>query len=143
MDNPATRSCRESRARLSEWLGGEEQFDNLADIKANKLKPALDSVAYSVRRLEGTANGSLTPQAIENLRAAIVGDAENGELAGAASILEGRSLFELRFEALRLRRDRERLKRDVDWIFQEIDSANADFAQSMRERAMQRKAYSS
>ena len=105
-------------ARLVELLAGEEQFDNLADLKDNKLKPVLDHLSQTI-----AAFGTLDPATIEQLKTAIVG-------AGP----EAGGLFALRRNLVRLRREREKLKLDVAALFQNIETANVAFAQSANAR---------
>ena len=112
-------------ARLVELLGGEEQIDSLADLKDNKLKPVLDYLSRNIVAF-GTAstNGSaLTPQFIERLKSTLLRTGPDGG-----------GLFTLRHDALRLRREREKLKLEIASLFQDMEKANAGFAQSTQAR---------
>ncbi|MBI3418234.1 MAG: PAS domain S-box protein [Verrucomicrobia bacterium] len=110
-------------ARLVELLGGEEQLDSLADLKDNKLKPVLDRLSRTITSFgTNAAAGSLTPAAAERLQAAISGTATNG------------GLFTLRHDALRLRREREKMKLELASLFHDIEAASAGFAQSAQAR---------
>ena len=112
-------------ARLVELLGGEEQMDNLADLKDNKLKPALDRLSRNIAAFgaASTNAGALTPQSIEQLKALLFGPG-----------LDGGGLFTLRHDVLRLRREREKLKLEFAALFQDIEQVNAGFAQSAQTR---------
>jgi PAS domain S-box-containing protein len=111
-------------ARLVEVLGGEEQIDNLADLRANQLEPALDRLGR-ISTSFGLADSARPSTGLEfdELKAAIFG-------AGP----DGGGLFALRQETLRLRREREKLKLDLAALFQDIDSANVSFALSTQDR---------
>ena len=112
-------------ARLVELLGGEERLDDLADIKDNKLKPVFDRLVRLATTLGAEASGdaSLQPAAIDQLRAAILGA---GPDAGG--------LFALRHDALRLRREREKLKAEIASLFQGVEKTDADFGLSTQAR---------
>ena len=113
-------------ARLVELLGGEEQIDSLADLKDNKLKPSLDRLTRTITAFGAgsTGAGLLTPQAIEQLKALLFGAGPN----------DG-GLFTLRHDALRLRREREKMKMEIAALFLDIERANDDFAQSVQARS--------
>ena len=112
-------------ARLVELLGGEEQIDSLADLKDNKLKPVLDRLGRNIAAfgVASTNAGALTPQSIEQLKAVLFG-------AGP----DGGGLFTLRHDALRLRREREKMKIELAALFHDIETVNAGFAQSAQAR---------
>ena len=118
--------------QLVEVLGGEEQFDNLADLKDNRLKPALDRMSHSITVLSGIRTGTddLTPETVDRLRGLLFGEGFTRDEAHQ-TVQAGRGgLFALRRDALRLRRERERLKNELAALFQNIESANADYSRS-------------
>src|SRR5258708_21836289 len=123
-------------ARLVELLAGEDQFDNLADLKDNKLKPVLDRLNSGVARfrLDQSGADALTPQAIESLETTLFGQGYRLDEAHQ-NIQPGRGgLFQLRHDALQLRREREKLKAELAGIFPDLEAANAQFAQSIQVR---------
>lgn len=123
-------------ARLVELLGGEEQFDSLADIKDNQLKPALDRLSDSIASLgaDPAIPATLTPQAVENLRVAIFGRGYSRDDAHQDIQPGVGGLYAVRHDALQLRRQREKLKTELNNLAQDIESANAAFAQFAQNR---------
>jgi signal transduction histidine kinase len=124
-------------AALVEVLGGEEQFDNLADLKDNKLKPALDrlSRSMSIFSADPANGGAVTPQAVKDIYSALFGE---GFVVDEAhqSIQPGQGgLFLLRRNVLQLRRQREALRRDVSAMFQNIEQSRSNFGQLAQDRA--------
>jgi PAS domain S-box-containing protein len=118
-------------ARLVELLGGEEQFDGLADIKDNQLKPALDRLSDSIASLaqDPDISANLTPQAVENLRVAIFGKGYKNDDAHQDIEPGVGGLYVLRRDALQLRRQRDALKIELTTLAQDMEAANATFAQ--------------
>lgn len=124
-------------ARLVELLGGEEQFDSLADLKDNKLKPALDRLERSISLFDTNrdTSGALTAQALTNFKIVLFGEGFVTD-EEHQNIQPGRGgLFTLRRDALQLRRERDQLKNELSLLFQEIEAANASFAQSAQVRS--------
>jgi PAS domain S-box-containing protein len=123
-------------ARLVELLAGEEQFDGLADIKDNQLKPALDRLGDSVTALKQGADipATLTPQAVENLRIAIFGIGYASDNAHQDIEPGVGGLYALRRDALQLRRQRDTLKTELTTLAQDMEAANAAFSQFAENR---------
>ena len=123
-------------ARLVELLAGEEQFDGLADIKDNQLKPALDRLGDSVASLSEGPDipATLTPQAVENLRIAIFGRGYTSDNAHQDIQPGVGGLYVLRRDALQLRRQRDTLKIELTTLAQDMEAANAAFSQFAEKR---------
>ena len=123
-------------SRLVEVLAGEEQFEALAGLKAQGIEPLLDAMAHSLPGLSTTPNDPvIPPAAIDALRVAVFGQDSDGEnLPQDYASIGG--LYNLRRDALRLRRQREKAKTESALLFEEIDTANASFAQSALGRAV-------
>jgi signal transduction histidine kinase len=124
-------------AALVEVLGGEEQFDNLADLKDNQLKPALDrlSRSMSIFSADPANGGAVTPQAIKNIYAAIFGEGFVVDQAHQ-NIQPGHGgLFLLRWNVLQLRRQREALRRDISAMFQNVEQSRSSFGELAQNRA--------
>jgi PAS domain S-box-containing protein len=123
-------------AGLVERLGGEEQFDNLADLKDNEFKPALDRMRRTLAALSASTGSAnlLPPQTIETLTVAIFGEGYASDEAHQ-DLRTGRGgLFSLRRDALQLRREREQLNSKAGALFQDIETVSASFAQSAEVR---------
>jgi PAS domain S-box-containing protein len=145
LTNQARRQSRDSAdfknqlaefARLVELLGGEEQFDNLADLKDNLLKPVLDRMSRSIATLTAERGDAeaLSPQTLEDLKVALFGVGHVSD-DGHQTVRVGRGgLFTLRRDALSLRRERERLKTELAALFHELETSNANFAQCIQAR---------
>lgn len=123
-------------AALVEVLGGEEQFDNLADLKDNKLKPTLDRLSRSISifSADPANGGAVTQQAVKDIYSALFGE---GFVVDEAhqSIQPGQGgLFLLRRDVLQLRRQREALRRDVSAMFQNIEQSRSNFGQLAQDR---------
>lgn len=123
-------------ARLVELLGGEEHGDSLADLKDNKLKPVLDQMSRSIAAFgEGElGDESAAELLIEELQENLFGrgyvvDNEHQDVRPGAG-----GLFTLRRDVLRLRDEREALKKELSENVQSIDLANSHFAQSTDSR---------
>lgn len=120
---------------LVERLGGEEQLDNLADLKDNKLTPALDRLDQDIASFIDPDPESikLLLRTIENLREAIFG---HGYSMEEDSIQIGTGgLYALRHDTLTLRIEREKLKSERQMASHEIDVAMADFVNSAHLRS--------
>ena len=123
-------------ARLVEVLGGEEQFDSLADLKDNQLKPVLDRLSRSVGAFadDPMNNGVLSPRTIQELNVTLFGEGYVIDQAHQ-SIQSPGGLFMLRWNALELRREREDLRRNVMDLFQNIEQTRSSFGQLAQVRA--------
>lgn len=122
--------------RLVEVLAGEEQTDALDELKNKQIKPLLDSMALLVAGLAADPGGNpaVNVRAIEDLRASVLGkDAAAGKDQPGAG---AGGLYVLRRDALLLRRQREKLKTECALLFEDIDFADATFAQSAQGRGI-------
>jgi len=119
-------------ARLVEVLAGEEQIEPLIELRDQQITPTLTSLASLARQIRMSPDhaGSVTEQSIAGLRVAILG---KPPATGPSGESEG-GLFNLRRDALELRRTRDTLKTESGLLFEHIDQANADFAQSAQGR---------
>jgi PAS domain S-box-containing protein len=79
--------------------------------------------------------GVVTPFTIETLKAALIGE-EQAQGEPHQNILPAqKGLFTLRRDALRLRRERDDLKSELGTVFQEIETADANFARLEQARS--------
>ena len=108
-------------ARIVELFNGEQNVDNLADLKDNKLAPALDRINYQV-------------ELIEDLKVSLFG--KGFTVDGHLKIVVGSGgLYSLWRDALLLRREHEKLKDDLGLVSHDIDAAVAAFAESAEVRS--------
>lgn len=123
-------------ARLVELLGGEEQYDNLTDLKDNKLKPVLDRLSGAVAGIAEREAGSetLNARVVEDLKIALFGEGYRVDGAHQDIVVGHGGLFTLRRDALQLRREREKLKTTLAALAQEVEAANTRLANSTQLR---------
>jgi len=122
--------------RLSERLAGEDNSDDLADLKENQLRPSLDRLGHQIARLEGE-NG-LAEQLPGGLVAA-VGDSIFGrgwvDGRGGEPIQPGTGgLYPLRQSYLDLQVERRRLHRRLDLLRDRSTVAQAALTRLAGER---------
>ena len=124
-------------ASLVELLGGEEQLDNLADLKDNKFTPALDRLSRNVAELidPDSDSGVHIPRTIENLKLALFGRGYSMDDEHQTIRVGTGGLYALRQDTLLLRLERERLKSERQMVSHEIDIAVAAFVKSAQIRA--------
>jgi signal transduction histidine kinase len=116
-------------ARLVEVLSGEEQIDSLADLKDHQIEPLLNKITGAI------ADSSPSLQSVQDIRIALFGKAaDDGTHEVATTSATG--FYGLRREALRLQREREKLKTQSSSLFEDIEIANANFAKSAQGRTM-------
>lgn len=134
--DPATRALAEVKSELAEVgklveaLAGEEQIDNLADIRDNQLKPSLERLTRGFRSL--TANGEHKPQmgaaTIDELGSALFG---RGYVIDddhqTVTVGEG-GLYALRRDVLRLRQERRFLRARLTQVSDQIDASLKEFS---------------
>ena len=125
-------------ARLVELLRSEEEPDNLADLKDNKLRPLLDQLRQDVATVASpSSDGSdvLTPQTVDRLTA---------ELFGQGYILNGTrqtvqpgqgGLYLLRENAVRLRQEQDRLKNELEQLARKLDAMSEAFTKAAQARS--------
>ena len=126
-------------SRLVEVLNAEQNVDNLADLKDNRLKPALDRLSYNMGFLADSPDqGVGAVQPVEELKIALFGKGyAPGEVRGETAFVGLGGLYTLWRETLLLRREREKLKDDLTSISHEIEAAGAVFAQSAQTRSQE------
>ncbi len=117
-------------AQLVELLGGEEQLDNLADLKDNKLNPVLDRLSRTIDVFGADPSNLISPRSIDDIREALFGKPAGGETAG----VHAGGVYALRRDTLGLRQERERLRKEQSALFGDVDAANNAVAQSAQER---------
>jgi two-component system, sensor histidine kinase and response regulator len=104
-------------ARRVELFIGEQNVDELADLKDNKLKPALDRLNYQF-------------DLIEDLKTALFGKGYTlDDEHQSVSLGEG-GLYNIWRDTLLRRGEREKLKDDLETLAHDIDSAVAAFSAS-------------
>jgi PAS domain S-box-containing protein len=119
---------------LVELLGGEEQQDNLPNLKDNKLTPALERLSHDIDQyMESEPDtGVITTQAIERLTEALFGQRYPKDQAHQTIRPGQAGLYSLRKDILLLRGEREKLNRERSTLSHEIDIVVAAFMQSAR-----------
>ena len=111
--------------RIVALFDGEQNIDNLADLKDNQLEPALDRLtAYHYQSA-----------LIQDLKSALFGqnfridDDQQNPVVGTGG------LYSLWSDALSLRREREKLRNDLDLILRDISGAVGAFNESANARS--------
>jgi PAS domain S-box-containing protein len=122
---------------LVELLGGEEQHDNLPDLKDNKLTPALERLNHDIVQLVEAQpdNGVLTTQAIERLTAALFGQGYTKDQADQTIRIGTGGLYQLRQNLLLLRDEHKKLSDARSTLSHEIDLVVEAFMLSARAQA--------
>ena len=129
------RSLHETRAEVTELallvevLSGEEQQENLVDLKDHQLQPSLDRLKRSLGIL--TATGEETAfiglQTLEALNEALWGKGYSIDTAHHTVMVGKDGLYVLRNRALALRDEREDLQRELEALSGRIQTAHAEF----------------
>jgi two-component system, sensor histidine kinase and response regulator len=109
-------------ARIVELFNGEQNVDNLANLKDNLLGPALSRITYQL-------------ELIQDLKTALFGagfiiDAPHQRILVAAG-----GLYTLWRDTLLLRRAHDKLKDDLELASRDVDAAVAAFSESAQLRA--------
>ena len=104
-------------ARIVELFNGEQSVDNLADLKDNKLRPALNRITYQFELLL-------------DLKIALFGKGFTVDEQHQRIVVADGGLYSLWRDTLLLRREREKLKDDLGLVSHDIDAAVAAFAES-------------
>jgi signal transduction histidine kinase len=119
-------------ARLIEVLAGEEQMESMVALRNRQLEPAIAALGASIKRLTFSVDGPGAEKTAAELRDGILGiPSEKGP---EDSVCGG--LYSLRLDALRLRREREKLKNESALLFEQIDQTISSFAQSAQGRTV-------
>ncbi|MEA3146094.1 MAG: hypothetical protein QOI53_1561 [Verrucomicrobiota bacterium] len=109
-------------ARIVELFNGEEDFDNLANLKDNQLGPALDRITYQAELLQ-------------DLKIALFGNGFTVDEQHQRILPAPGGLYTLWRDTLLLRREHEKLKDNLGLVSHDIDAAVAAFAESAQVRS--------
>jgi signal transduction histidine kinase/DNA-binding response OmpR family regulator len=109
-------------ARIVELFDGEQNVDNLTDLKDNKLRPALNRITYQLELLL-------------DLKIALFGKGFKVDEQHQRIIVASGGLYTLWRDTLLLRREREKLKDDLGLVSHDIDAALTAFAESTQVRS--------
>jgi two-component system sensor histidine kinase/response regulator len=118
-------------ARLVEVLNAEQNVDALADMKENKLKPAIDALSDKSGFLADELDGDMPD--VDDLKIALFGT-ESGDSAQATG---AGGLYKLWRETILLRRERAKLEDQAAAVAGEIEIAGTMFAQSAQNRSQE------
>jgi two-component system sensor histidine kinase/response regulator len=110
-------------ARIVELFNGEQNVDNLANLKDNKLWPALDQITYQLELLQ-------------DLKIALFGKGFTVDGQRQRVLVTSGGLYFLWRDTLLLRRQHEKLKDDLGLVSHDIDAAVAAFAESAQVRSL-------
>ena len=124
-------------ARIAEIFRGEEQVDNLADLKDNQLNPALGSLTRDIFHLEEVQpDRSINlVQTVEELKVAFFGKGYQMDDAHQSIIVGTGGLYTLWQKTLLLRNERQKITNDLVAVSQDIDTAANAFAQLAQARS--------
>jgi PAS domain S-box-containing protein len=124
-------------ARLVEVLGGEEQFDDMTNLKDNLLKPVIERLGNAVDDLvaQGVYAEFLSSETVEELRVALFGKGYRSDDLRQNIQLGRGGLFTLRLDVLGLRREREKIKAELSPLLLEVQSTSAALADSTQVRS--------
>ena len=109
-------------ARIVELFNGEQNVDNLTDLKDNKLRPALNRITYQLELLQ-------------DLKIALFGNGFTVDEQHQRILVASGGLYTLWRDTLLLRRQREKLKDDLGLVSHDIDAAVAAVAESAQVRS--------
>ena len=110
-------------ARLIEVFDAERNVDNLADLKDNKLKPALDRLSDE-------------NDLVQNLKIILFGAGYGIDAAQQTILLGTGGLYALWRDELLLRRERETLKHDLALVTDEVEAARAPIIHATQARSL-------
>ena len=109
-------------ARVVELFNGEQNVDNLINLKDNKLRPALDRITYQIELLQ-------------DLKTALFGSGFTVDEQHHRILVANGGLYTLWRDTLLLRQNREKLKDDLAFVSHGIDAAVTAFAESAQARS--------
>ena len=109
-------------ARIVELFNGEQNVDALADLKDNKLRPALDRITYQF-------------DLIQDLKIALFGKGYTVDEQHQRILVASGGLYTLWRDTLLLRREREKLEDYLGLAAHDTDAAVAAFAESAQVRS--------
>jgi PAS domain S-box-containing protein len=111
--------------RIVEVFNGEENADNLADLKDNQLRPVLDRI--------GTYH--YESALLQDLRLALFGTGFTVDEEHQRILVGTGGLYTLWRDALLLRQEREKLEDNLESISRDLNSAVGSFVESARARS--------
>jgi PAS domain S-box-containing protein len=109
-------------ARIIELLNGEQNLNDLANLKDNELWPAFERIIDQ-------------PELVQNLKDALFGQGFAVDKVRRSISTAGGGLYTLLRDELLLRREHEKLKDDLDFASHNIDAAVAAFGKSVQSRS--------
>ena len=116
--------------RLIEVLAGEEEIDNLADIKDNQLKASLGRLRRDFKGLIDIDESfaQVDPQILEAIYVALFGKEYSIDTSHQTVIVGQGGLYQLQHTLLRLRQQKDELQVKVKHVSTEINSFQDRFA---------------
>ncbi len=135
--NRRTRALEESKselgelARLVEKLDGEEESDNLTNLKDNEIKPSLDRLQRGLLALNESQEETtlLGAQGMLSLKSAIFGNGFSIDTSHQTVNIGQGGLYALRRDVLILRRQRELLFQELQEVSFQIQAVQKDLIQ--------------
>jgi len=109
-------------ARIVEVFNGEQNVDNLANLKDNELAPALDRITYQFELLK-------------DLKTALFGLGFTEDEEHQKITITSGGLYSLWRDALLLRREHDKLKDNFGLVSHDVDAAVAAFAEAAHVRS--------
>lgn len=109
--------------RLVEVLDGEEEIDNLTDIKDNQLKASLERLRRDLKSLI-----EVDPQTLKALYVALFGKGFSIDKSHQTVLVGQGGLYALRHNLLRLRQEKDELQGRIKHVSAEINSFQDRFA---------------
>jgi two-component system sensor histidine kinase/response regulator len=109
-------------ARIIELLNGEQNMDDLVNLKDHALRPAFDRIVYQ-------------PELVQKLQDALFGQGFAVDELHRSILTGSGGLYSLLRDGLLLRREHEKLKDDLEGASHNIDAAVAAFGKSAQSRS--------
>jgi PAS domain S-box-containing protein len=109
-------------ARIIELLNGEQNVDDLVNLKDQELRPAFDRIVYQ-------------PELVQTLKDALFGQGFAVDELHRTILTGSGGLYSLLRSGLLLRREHEKLKDDLEGASRNIDDAVAAFGKSTQSRS--------
>jgi len=119
-------------ATLAERLAGEENVDNLTNLKDNQLKLSLDRLARNLPSLNAdpSAAGMVSPATLYELQTAFFGSGFSLDVAHQTVRVGRDGLYAFRRSVLEFRLEKEALTAQTDALFSRLDALNAELGHS-------------